>query len=195
MEIKVGDIVGRKSYGEDIFFIVNRIIYKNARYKIAILKGVIQRIEADSPISDLIKIDISKIKEIEERIENRYVKNVIIENAKDKMCTGRILHLDGDKRYSEKSIRYYKKLGLKAIVRHIPENKQPKTVRIFLEKYVPDVLVVTGHDAMLKSGSNFNDLYNYRNSRHFIETVKEARRWRYSSDNLVIFARCMPKFF
>jgi len=40
-----------------------------------------------------------------------------------------ILHLDGDKKYTQKSERYYNKLGLKAIVRNVPENRQPQVIR------------------------------------------------------------------
>ena len=110
-----------------------------------------------------------------------------------KNLNGTILHLDGDKRYSEKSIKYYKKLGLNAIVRNIPEYKQPKVVKQLLGKYNPDILVITGHDAMIKSDTNFNNIYNYRNSKHFVDAVKEARSFAYSSDALTIFARCLSK--
>lgn len=112
-----------------------------------------------------------------------------------KVLTGRILHLDGDRKYSEKSIKYYRKLGLDAIVKNIPERKQPYVVCELLSKYEPDILVITGHDAMIKSGTNFSNIYNYRNSKFFADTVKEARKWEYSSDKLTIFARCMSKFF
>ena len=64
-----------------------------------------------------------------------------------------------------------------------------------LKKYNPDILIVTGHDAMLKKGTNYNNIYNYRNSRHFINTVKEARRWGSSSDKLVIFAGACQSFY
>ena len=57
--------------------------------------------------------------------------------------TGRILHLDGDKRYSEKSNMYYKKRGLTAIVRNIPENRQANVANSLIERYHPDILVVT----------------------------------------------------
>ena len=40
-----------------------------------------------------------------------------------------ILHLDGDKKYTQKSERYYRKLGLRAIVKNIPENRQPQVIR------------------------------------------------------------------
>ena len=55
-KIKVGDIVVRKSYGKDIIFYVKAIINTNNN-QIAILNGVLDRIEADSDIEDLEKID------------------------------------------------------------------------------------------------------------------------------------------
>ena len=63
------------------------------------------------------------------------------------------MHLDGDKFYSEKSARYYKKVGLNAIVKNIPENKQHLLVREYINKYNPDILVLTGHDRNDKNGN------------------------------------------
>ena len=53
------------------------------------------------------------------------------------------MHLDGDKRYSEKSIMYYKKMGLNAVVKNIPENRQSKVVYRLLTIYNPEILVIT----------------------------------------------------
>ena len=61
----------------------------------------------------------------------------------DNIQTGRILHLDGDRKYSEKSYRYYKKLKLNFIVKNIPEYKQPKAIKNLLVIYKPDILVIT----------------------------------------------------
>lgn len=119
---------------------------------------------------------------------------VLLGHTFGKVLTGKILHLDGDRKYTEKSVRYYRKLGLNAIVRNIPERKQPLVVCSLLTKYEPDILVITGHDAMIKSGTNFNNIYNYRNSKYFADTVRKARKWEYSSDKLTIFARSMSKF-
>ena len=42
---------------------------------------------------------------------------------------------------------------------------------------------------MIKNGARYRDIYNYRNSRHFIQTVKEARRYdEKHGKKLVIFA-------
>lgn len=110
--------------------------------------------------------------------------------------TGKILHLDGDRRYSEKSRRHYEKMGMNAIVKNIPESKQPRMVYNLLMYYKPDILVITGHDRMIKKGREYNNIYNYKNSRYFIETVKEARRYeREQAKDLVIFAGACESYF
>lgn len=49
---------------------------------------------------------------------------------------------------------------------------------------------------MIQGGTDYYNIYNYRNSRYFIQTVKEARRFDKENDNrLVIFARCLSKLF
>ena len=123
-KIKKGDIVGRKSYGKDILFSVKNII-DSPRGKIAILRGIIDRIEADSYIEDLEKIDKKYIKQemtyfedrLNKRLEsvteynNRKISQIKKHNDKrkklkekvisedrtfQKILAGRILHIDGD---------------------------------------------------------------------------------------------------
>ncbi len=158
-KIKKGDIVARKSHGKDIIFYVKRII-KTGQEQIAILCGIGKRIEADSNIEDLELVDKSiidkRIKQIDDKLKERIEKNnetykigiLTSKNSriKQKIITGKILHLDGDRRYSQKSNIYYKKLGLTAIVKNIPEYKQPKVVYSLLKTYKPDILIITGHD-------------------------------------------------
>ena len=211
-EIKKGDIVGRKSYGKDILFEVSRII-ETKQEDIVILTGIIDRIQADSKISDLEKIETKEVKKVtneyEEKVKEKISKTnrqkekdykigIITNNkrTREKIVTGKILHLDGDRKYSEKSYRYYKKIGLNAVVKNVPEYRQPRVVYRLLEIYKPDILVITGHDGMIKNGRNYNDIYNYRNSKYFIETVREARRYdKEKSQKLVIFAGACQSYF
>ena len=146
--VKTGDIVSRKSYNNDVVFIVNRVI-KN---KTAILTGLTTRLKADAYIEDLKILDKKEVEKSLKSIDSRIVqetnskviqKNSIFVRTKKIVYTGRILHLDGDKRYSEKSNIYYKKMGLNAIVRNIPENRQANSVNTLIERYNPDILVVT----------------------------------------------------
>ncbi len=49
---------------------------------------------------------------------------------------------------------------------------------------------------MIKKGVKFDDIYNYRNSRHFINTVKEARKYDSENDKkIVIFAGACQSYF
>lgn len=183
-------------------FSVKRILKIDKDKKIAILKGIVDvRIVADAPLEDL-KI-VSKEEQMQRELDSeRRILNIIEKEKcqtdnrrKEIIRTGRILHLDGDKKYSQKSIMYYKKMGLNAIVKNIPENKQSKMVKQLLMIYNPDILVITGHDGMIKNNA-INDIFNYRNSRHFIETVKQAREFeKVSKKKLVIFAGACQSYF
>ena len=108
-QIKKGDIVGRKSYGKDVAFIVKNII-KTKNENIAILRGIIERVEADSPVEDLEKIDKKDIKDslkkLDEKVDKKVAKirqeedsykiGVIAKNNRnfEKIITGKVLHLD-----------------------------------------------------------------------------------------------------
>lgn len=48
---------------------------------------------------------------------------------------------------------------------------------------------------MIKKGTGFNDIYNYRNSRHFINTVNEARKWNSKGKDLAIFAGACQSYY
>ncbi len=209
-KIKKGDIVARKSYNKDILFNVKRI-YKVNNEKMAILTGITKRVEADSKIEDLeiIEKEIlnkrlskiqdkinTKINETVNKYKNKKMKVRDYNNIKEEMITGKILHLDGDKKYSQKAYIQYKKMGLNAVVKNISEYKQPTLVYKLLKIYTPDILVVTGHDGIIKKAKDYNNIYNYRNSRYFIETVKEARRYDEANGNkLVIFAGACQSYY
>lgn len=211
--IKKGCVVVRKSYNKDILFKVTKII-KNGSENIAILHGITERIEADSSLCDLEILDSASIAKVlsdfNKKTDNKLNEVVLSKkldkfniailsknrDIKEKVITGKILHLDGDKQYSNKSYYYYKKLGLNAIVKNIPEYKQSKVVYSLLKVYSPDILIVTGHDGMIKKNVGYYDIYNYRNSKHFIDTVKEARRYDFENKkNTVIFAGACQSYF
>ena len=47
---------------------------------------------------------------------------------------------------------------------------------------------------MLKSGKNYEDIYNYRNSRYFAQTVREVRK-KEKNKELVIFAGACQSYY
>lgn len=99
-----------------------------------------------------------------------------------------MLHIDGDNDYLNTCLEKYKNFGIEAIGVHVKEKDQPSKVYELLVKHKPDILVLTGHDGVIKDENGYSRLDNYRNSKYFIDAVKEARRYESNVDGLVIFA-------
>ncbi len=204
--MKVGDIVARKSYNKDIIFKIVGFSIDEKNEKIAILKGVAFRIIADAHLDDLEAVKMPDIKEVfldkgvetllnqsmrkaQERQKkmNRAVPKLQA-NSNVYGMPGKVLQIDGDKEYLKICLDVYTELGIPAVGVAIPEANQYKEVRALLEKHNPDILVITGHDAMTSRKGNITDLSNYKNSMNFIKTIKQARKWQPNLDSLVIFA-------
>ena len=206
----IGDTVVRKSYDKDITFRIIDIKEVNGK-TIYILKGINIRIIADSPDSDLEPVDVDFIGEKEKILNSRIneaIKKAVNTRSssanksssillprgsksqknnsnKDLMFgrPGKILHIDGDKDYLETCLKVYKQLSLDAL------GKDPADKVVDLVKEIkPDIVVLTGHDSVLKESNDYLDLNNYRNSRYYIDAVKALRNYNSSYDELVIFA-------
>ena len=208
----IGDTVVRKSYDKDITFKI--IDIKEIDGKIVyILKGISIRIIADSPEDDLEHVDVNFIGE-KEKILNSRVNDAIKKavNTRGYMHDisqftrssksqkkapnnelifgrpGKILHIDGDKDYLETCLKVYKQLSLDAVGRAISEKDQATKVVDLVKEVKPDIVVLTGHDSVLKTSDDYLDLNNYRNSKYYIDAVKALRNYNSSYDELVIFA-------
>ena len=109
MELKINDLVTRKSYGNDVLFKITDI-----NGTIASLKGVNIRLIADADINDLSRSngdDIEGEKSFLDRI------NVYADlDRKDYFyLPGKILHIDSDEDYLNRCLEYYKKMGIWAM--------------------------------------------------------------------------------
>ena len=213
VEMQIGDIVVRKSYDKDITFKIIDIKEEKGQ-AIYILKGISIRIIADSSVDDLEQVDSAFIG-TKEKILNTRVNEAINkaiglrgdlaareaimsrgsksqkQNPNKELMFGRpgkILHIDGDKDYLETCLKVYKQLSLDAVGRAIPEKEQWNCVVDLVKEIKPDIVVLTGHDSVLKKTDDFLDLDNYRNSRYYIDAVKALRNYNSSYDELVIFA-------
>ena len=204
--MKIGDIVARKSYNRDIIFKIVGFNIDNRNEKYAILKGVAFRIIADSYLDDLEIVNPSDIKDIliDKNVENLLYKSMRSAQERQKGgntpivkpstnpniygMPGKVLQIDGDKEYLKICLDVYTELGIPAVGVAIPEANQYKEVVGLLEKHNPDILVITGHDALVSKKGNMSDLSNYKNSLNFIKSIKQARKWQPNIDNLVIFA-------
>lgn len=212
--MKVGDLVVRKSYSKDITFKIIDI-KENEEGITYILKGLHIRIIADSKGEDLEKVEDDfagdKDKSFDSKM-NDIIKKVILsrEQKNNQLMTrgseednlkrtekekglvfgrpGRILHIDGDPSYMETCLKAYKQLNLNAVGIAVSEREQPLKILSLVKEYNPDIVVLTGHDGVLKDSKGMLDLNNYRNSKYFIESVKILRNYNSSYDELVIFA-------
>ena len=101
---------------------------------------------------------------------------------------GKILHVDGDAEYLEVCMKTYKQLSLNAVGRVISEQDQPNEIVDLVKEVKPDIVVITGHDGMVKGITDYIDLSNYRNSKYFVEAVMALRTYNSNYDDLVIFA-------
>jgi spore coat assembly protein len=197
----VGDYVVRLSYGKDILF---RITYISQNH-IARLKGITYRLITDAPLSDLQLVNGMRLTSNEAAIMNKVQENVesIIKKRelqkKGSPPTleriGKVLHLDGDPFYLNLCLKYYKSLGIPAIGEHIPESEQPKKVVDLIKKHSPDILVLTGHDALGKNVKNIKDITKYKNSKYFAEAVEKARDVNKPQGGLVIIAGACQSYF
>ena len=182
-KMKIGDLVTRKKYQNDIIFKI--IDIENNLY---ILKGLNVRLYADAYVDDLEiyddKKDIEKECEFLERVNN--IKEC--ERGEYFYLPGKILHIDADKDYLKRCLDYYDKLNIAAIGFNFNENDLKNNVYELLEEYNPNILVITGHDAYYKKKGPEDDLNNYKNSLNFVEAVKEARRFEKSHEKLIIIA-------
>jgi spore coat assembly protein len=209
-KISKGDIVGRKSYGCDVHFSVEEI-YEEQGKKIARLKGVDVRLCADAWVEDLELLNQQQINErhLRSMKENAACMRRILQRRKldeERYFTrskkkgapvgkgeffhvpGRVLHLDGDPNYLTKCLENYEQLKIEAIGFTHPEEEQPMVVQAYLRKYQVDIVVITGHDALIKNKKDFKSLDSYHHSRHFVEAVRKIRQIETSLDDLVIFA-------
>ena len=205
--MEIGEYVVRKSYGRDITFKIIDIKEKKNK-KIYILKGINFRIIADSLEDDLENVgdDFAGDKDriFNSRVNESIRRAMVLRgrgvkpsqksqkiSKNDHLVFGRpgkILHVDGDSSYLETCLKVYKQLKLDATGVAISEYEQPRKILDYVKECKPDIVVLTGHDGVIKGTTNYLDLNNYRNSKYFIEAVNVLRNYNASYDELVIFA-------
>jgi len=200
--LSVGKIVARRSYNQDLFMKIIEI-KKAGKDRIAVLGGLNYRLLADASLEDLV---IKNEKEVvhyqladSQEVYKRFRK--VVYDRKFKVeeeyfeVPGRILHIDGDKEYLDQCLRTYKQLGLQARGICKSEAEQPKIIAKVLRDNPTDILVLTGHDSLLKGKTDYRSLESYRSSSFFVQSVIEARKYQPNKDALVIFAGgCQSNF-
>lgn len=204
--MQIGDVVVRKSYERDVTFKIIDIAYTGSG-KIYSLKGIKLRIIADAPENDLELAAENYSSQSEQVFNNKVnssIKKILLHrggsgrmyrgakaiDTKELVFgrPGKVLHIDGDSDYMEACLKVYKQLKLNVVGKVIPEEEQPLKVVELVKEIKPDIVVVTGHDSIMKDTKDFIDLNNYKNSRYYVDSVTALRNYESDYDNLVIFA-------
>lgn len=206
--MKQGDIVVRRSYGEDIQFRIEKIIGN-----LAILRGLEVRLLADAPLSDLIVMPVSAeevYRSLDERTNERMtaLKQEIeewneVRRERDEATRvdetfdlpGKVLHLDGDPRYMHKCMQVYGRLRIPAEGHYVPEADMAAFLQRVLPEVRPDIVVITGHDGLLKNHVSKDQLSSYKNSLHFVRAVQVVRDFERNRDALTIIAGACQSHF
>ena len=169
-------------FRSDILFKVVDIIKRPGKADQVIIKGVCLRIIADSPESDLYKVPLNNIEDFKssyDKIVDDSIEKIINERKEKKITVdmtrsiptnttgaipfgkaGRVLHLDGDGEYLDVCLKYYKQLEIDVVGKKIIEREQSRVIADLLREYMPDILVVTGHDGLLKGYKDFINIHN-----------------------------------
>ena len=168
---KVGDVVTRKSYNNDVLFKITEI-----NNDIAYLKGINIRLCADSMLDDLILFNNE-----EPNSDRKFYKKIEalrnFERSDYFYIPGKILHVDGDKEYLSRCLEFYKKANVLAFGIYSPENQMANNINKCLEDINPDIVVITGHDSLVM-----------KNSKYFASAIKECRKYQKDYDKLIIIA-------
>ena len=168
---KVGDLVTGISHENDVVFKIDKIIDN-----IAYLKGVNVRLCADSDISDLVLVtskDDNEDRDFYEKLEK--IRN--FERSDYFYIPGKILHVDGDREYLNRCLEFYKKANVLAFGVYSEEKQMASNIEKYLEDINPDIVVITGHDSLVK-----------QNSKYFADAVKVCRKYQKDYDKLIIIA-------
>jgi len=197
--MKIGDIVGRKSYDMDTIFRIECIDGDTAQ-----LKGIFFRLMADANLSDLASVcdrdfrqaelDEAKHYEIFAPVSRGSERMTEIGLGDDFYISGRILHIDGDNEYLGKSAKLYENANVYATTLFVEERLMPSEVPELVRKLRPNIVVITGHDS-LDSKSPGDSLDGYKSSKFFVSTVNELRNLEPALDCLIIIAGACQSHF
>lgn len=206
--IRIGDIVGRKSYGCDVLFRV--VALSQGERPMAELRAVCLRLVATAPVDDLVRIQgpdedryLEEQRTLRLRKTERTRKRIVVQREKSLKRTyaaesvnvgGTVLHLDGDSHYVRECESFYRSLGVSAVCRYVPENRQAQEVASLINQYRPNIVVLTGHDGKQK-GPGQDNLGLYHNSRAFVDAVKKVREVSRSLDDTPVVAGACQSFY
>jgi len=150
-------------------------------------------------IRKIVKLDeIEKATQEQIDIENKKSKDYFlsISNTKKRSnknyLLGKVLHVDGDKKYLDKCLELYKEIGIFSYGVTIKEDLMHERMQGLINALAPDVIVITGHDLYNKQG--IKELENYSNTNHYIRAVRKIREIKSRTDLAIVAGACQSNF-
>ena len=160
------------------------VCYTKLLRSVAIIKGTEFRLLADAPLTDLLEVDPgspgekterARIKATESLQRLRQDRQQLAERnqvavqqwspaAQEQAyfeVPGKVLHLDGDERYLQKSLDLYEKLRVPVNGYYVNESAMPNVLYRLLPTVNPDIVVLTGHDGVLKNPPSRDRITSY----------------------------------
>ncbi len=179
MLFNIGDLVTRKSHNNDVVFEIIKI-----EDRTAYLKGKDIRLYADSDVEDLVISTNEDSDSDDDDSISRMKEKISLDRSEYFYLPGKVLHIDGDDEYLERCMKFYKDLKIMAYGIKVREQDVAYDIGKYLNQFKPNILVITGHDAMY----NRNDKVTYKNSDNFIKAIQEARKYEENQERLIIVA-------
>ncbi|MCK9536621.1 MAG: hypothetical protein M0R05_03435 [Bacilli bacterium] len=132
--------------------------------------------------------------EAEKKQTDTYFQNLtsIRQKRNKNYLLGKILHIDGDKKYLDKCLELYNSVGIFSNGLTIKEDSISEKIKQLIYDLAPDVVVITGHDVYNQQG--IKDLVNYSNSYNFIKAIKKIREIKSRTDLAIIAGACQSHF-
>ncbi len=197
--MNIGDVVVATHNDEQLKFSIVDIKFVND-VKVYKLHCLDYRLVIDSPAENVCPIGVHEVEnharsQVDKTLE--VINKILYERSKDyinKIERTTVLHIDSDKSYLDLCMKTYDKLNIEAYGEYIPLEKQAEKIQSLLKKYKPTVLVITGHDVLIKKNNKYS-LDSYENSKYFIETIKKARELIWSKSDLIIIAGACQSYY
>lgn len=168
-----------------------RIIYKvvEEQGNRCILSGINYRVKLDVEKKYLEEASIDLIKK-EEKEKDKYYLHTKFRRGNKKNLLGTVLHIDTDEEYLNKCVDLYESIGIYVYPMLCDEKDISYNIRNKELDFIPDVIVITGHDYFY--GHNKKDIEDYMNTKYYAKAVLDARK-KYPN-SVIIAGACQSLF-
>lgn len=179
-------LVKKVLYKKDVNVLLYEVI--NEDETTVTIRGVNYRRILRVNKSEIVSAPDDLIKKEEE--VNKFYNKLYFRGSTIKRKVGMVVHFDSDSNYLEKCCDLYKKMGVYCYPILTKEENITNKINDEDFGFVPDVVVLTGHDLFI--GGDKKELDSYTNSIYFVSGVRATRK-KYPS-SVIIAGACQSNF-